>query len=514
MDNNLIVEMKNICKFFPGVRANCNVNLAVRKGEVHALLGENGAGKSTLMNVLYGLYAPTTGEIFYKNNKVDISSPRKAIEMGIGMVHQHFMLVPVLTVIENIVLGLKSKKSPLLDLKTAALEVSELAESLGMTIDPWEKVWRLSVGQQQKVEILKAIYRGAELLILDEPTSVLTPQEVTELFQLVRNLVENGCTIILISHKLKEIMSICDRITILRLGETVVTLNVSDTNPKEIAHYMMGHDLHALREKETVLSDGGDALEVSELECDNNKGLPALKKISFCLKKGEILGVCGVDGNGQNELVDAITGLTKATGGSIRLKGEDITNKHPREILNRHVSHIPEDRHKRSVILSMDLTENVMLMEYHRPVFSKGMFLKWPKLRSYADELIAEYKVKTPGRSELMKNLSGGNQQKIVLGREIKRDPDVLIAMNPSRGLDVGATEFVHDKLIETRNRGKSVLLISTELDEIMALSDRIAVIYGGEIVAVVSPEISVKEIGLLMAGETRHLEEIAQRTG
>ena len=505
-----ILKMKNICKYFPGVIANQNVDLEVIKGEVHALLGENGAGKTTLMNVLYGLYSPSAGEIYLNGQKVQIDSPKDAIRLGIGMVHQHFMLIPALTAVENVILGMKSAKSPRLDLQEAAVRFTSLAEQYGFDIGPWDKVSQLTVGQQQRLEILKALIRGADLLILDEPTAVLTPQEVDGLFVMIKKLADKGHTIILITHKLKEVMSICDRITVLRGGFVKATLIKEETNPEELSKLMVGRDIVKEYNKDSY-NPQNLVLELNKVECNNNRGLKALKGIDLQLRKGEILGICGVDGNGQTELVDCITGLTRVTDGKISLNGEDITNMHPRKILDKSVSHIPEDRHKRGVILAMNLVENIMLMDYYKPPYAKGIVLQWKKIENRVEKLISDFQVKTPSSQEIMSNLSGGNQQKVVLGREISRNPDLLIAMHPARGLDVGATEYVHKKIIEARNNEKAVLLISTELDEILALSDRIAVIYEGEIMGVVTPQIQLYELGLMMAGTKKNQDNEEQ---
>lgn len=500
-----LLEMKDICKFFSGVKANTNCNLSIEKGEVHALLGENGAGKSTLMNILYGLYSPTSGEIFWKGQKVEIKNPKEAIELGIGMVHQHFMLIPALTVIENVVLGMHSGKRGTLDLKKSAMEFQELAKKYNMEIDPWAEVEQLSVGQQQRLEILKALYRGADLLILDEPTAVLVPQEVDELFQMIRMLTAEGHTVIFISHKLNEVMTICNRITVLRTGYSITTINVKDTNSDELAKLMVGRDVSLAFDKKSA-NLGEVVLEVKNLECISNKGLKAVKGINLKLCGGEILGIAGVDGNGQSELIEAIVGLRKITQGNVLINGKDITNKSTREILEQKVGHIPEDRHKSGVVLSMNINENIMMMNYYKKPYAKGFRLNWNEIFSNADKIVKEYGVKTPDTYELMRNLSGGNQQKIVLGREISREPDLLIAMHPVRGLDIGATEYVHERLVEQRDKGKAVLLISGELDELISLSDRIAVMYEGEIMGIVdAKDVSIQELGLMMTGAKRY---------
>ncbi|WP_227764901.1 ABC transporter ATP-binding protein [Zhaonella formicivorans] len=495
------LQMKNIVKQFPGVRANDNVNFEVEAGEVHTLLGENGAGKSTLMSILYGLYQPTSGEIYLKGKRVEITSPKVAIELGIGMVHQHFMLIPALTVVENVILGMKSDKGAVLDLEGAAKKITALSRQYNMDIDPWAKVWQLSVGQQQRLEIIKALYRGADLLILDEPTAVLTPQEVEELFVMMRKLTQEGHTVIFISHKLDEIMTISQRVTVLRAGKSVATVNTKDTDKQELARLMVGRDVF-LRFDKKPCCPGQPVLEMQGVECLNNKGLKALKQLSLTVCAGEVLGIAGVDGNGQSELVETITGLRKVTAGTVKVNGQDVTNKPPREILEHKVAHIPEDRHKRGLVMGMSIKENVMLMSYYKKPFANGLFLDWKYIENFAEELVEQYNVKTPGIEVLAKNLSGGNQQKVILGREISREPNLLIAMHPTRGLDIGATEYVHKRIIQERDRGCGVLLVSTELEEILSLSDRIAVMYGGEIMGIVDAKnANIEELGLMMAG-------------
>lgn len=497
------LEMKRICKYFEGVRANYNVDFSVNRGEVHALLGENGAGKTTLMNILYGLYTATSGEIYLNGQKAEISSPLSAIKLGIGMVHQHFMLIPELTVIENVVLGLKGEKSPRLDLKTSARKLRQLAEQYHMEIDPFAKVWQLSVGQQQRVEILKALYRGAELLILDEPTAVLTPQEVDALFQMIDALKGQDKTVIFISHKLKEVIKICDRMTVLRLGEVVATVENGKTSEHALAAMMVGRAICTPANKRTQSPmDARAVLKLKDVACFNAKGVKALKGVNLQVCAGEILGICGVDGNGQSELVECITGLRKVVAGEIIINGSVVTNAKPSEILRKNVAHIPEDRLKSGIVIGMDLVENILLMNYDRDGFAKGELLDWVRINSYSEELLETYNVKTPGPHEMIENLSGGNQQKLVLGRELLRKPELLIAMHPVRGLDIGATEYIHDALLKERERGAAILLVSTELDELIALSDRVAVIYEGEIMGIVPPDIDISQLGLMMAGE------------
>jgi simple sugar transport system ATP-binding protein len=495
-----LLEMRKICKYFSGVRANHNINLEVTPGEVHALLGENGAGKTTLMNILYGLYAPTSGEIFWKGRKIEIKKPKDAIDLGIGMVHQHFMLIPALSVVENVVLGTKSGRRGLLNLDGAAKALVSLAGQYNMKIDPWAKVSRLTVGQQQRLEILKALYKGADLLILDEPTAVLTPQEVEELFLMIKKLSGENHTVIFISHKLNEILAVCERVTVLRHGETVKTMDTGDTDRQGLARLMVGRDVSMSVEKPPC-SPQKKVLEIRELCCLSGKGVRALNKVSFDLRGGEILGIAGVDGNGQRELVDAITGLCRVESGHVLINGHDITNRPPREILEYKVAHIPEDRHKRGIVLPMNVGENLILMNYYKEPVSKHKMLRRDVINSLQEKLLKKYQIKTPGSGEPIQNLSGGNQQKVVLARELSKSPDLLIAMYPMRGLDVGAAEYIRGRLLEERDRGCAVLLISTELEEIMSLSDRICVLYEGEIVGERAPGAGIHEIGLMMAG-------------
>jgi ABC-type uncharacterized transport system ATPase subunit len=499
------LQMKGISKQFPGVLANDNVNFEVEKGEVHTLLGENGAGKSTLMNILYGLYQQTSGEIYLKGQKVDISSPKAAIDLGIGMVHQHFMLIPALSVVENVILGMKPERGNVLDLEGAAEKIVALGKKYNMDIDPWAKVWQLSVGQQQRLEIIKALYRGADLLILDEPTAVLTPQEVEELFIIMRQLTSEGHTVIFISHKLNEVMTISQRVTVLRGGKSAATVNTKDTSKEELARLMVGRDVF-LRMDKKPCNPGETVLEVKGIECLNNKNLQALKNLSLEVKAGEILAIAGVDGNGQSELVESITGLRHVTKGQVFLNGKDMTNKPPRDILEEKVAHIPEDRHRRGLVMNMPIKENFMLMSYYKKPYSKGISLDWNYIETHSKELVEQFNVKCPNIEVQAKNLSGGNQQKVILGREIDREPNLLIAMHPVRGLDIGAMEYVHKRIIEERDRGAAVLLVSTELEEVLSLSDRIAVLYEGEIMGVIENDdnVNIEELGLMMAGSKK----------
>lgn len=498
-----VVEMRGITKVFPGVRANENVNFELRKGEIHVLLGENGAGKTTLMNILYGLYQPDEGEIYINGKKVNIKSPSDAISYGIGMVHQHFMLVHNFTVAENIVLGKEPKKFINMDIEKAVEDTRKIADAYGFKIDPNAVIEDISVGQQQKVEILKALYRGAEILILDEPTAVLTPQEIEELGVILKNLVKEGKSIILITHKLKEVMGMSDRVTIIRRGKVIDTVNTKDTNIEQLAELMVGRKVNLVVEKKPA-SPKEVIFKVEDLSALDHRGLPALKGVSFEVRAGEILGIAGVDGNGQTELLEVITGLRKSTSGKVTIKDKDITNKSPREIMESGVSNIPEDRHKRGLVLKYTLAENSILGIHRKQPFARGIMMDYTKIKEYARKLIEEFDVRTPNEDVAASSLSGGNQQKMVVAREIAKDPDLLIAAQPTRGLDVGAIEYIHKRLVEERDKGRGVLLVSLELDEVMALSDRIAVIYDGKIVGVLdAKEATENELGILMAGGT-----------
>lgn len=496
-----VIEMLNIRKVFGSFVANDNITLQVKKGEIHALLGENGAGKSTLMNVLFGLYQPDGGEIRVKGQPVKISNPNVANDLGIGMVHQHFMLVDTFTVTENIILGSEPTKGGKIDIKRAEQEVRELSERYGLAVDPTAKIADISVGMQQRVEILKTLYRGAEILIFDEPTAVLTPQEIQELIQIMRALVREGKSIILITHKLKEIMEVCDRVTVIRRGKGIGTLNVADTNPNELAALMVGREVHFKTDKRPA-QPGKEVLEIKDLVVKDARGVTVVDHLNLTVRAGEIVGIAGVDGNGQTELVEAITGLIKAESGSIKLNGQDIFNLPPRKITEAGIGHIPQDRHKHGLVLDFPIGENMVLQTYYKEPYSKKGILNFKAIYEKARQLIAEFDVRTPDEYTQARALSGGNQQKAIIGREVDRNPDLLIAAQPTRGLDVGAIEFIHKRLIEQRDQGKAVLLVSFELDEVMNVSDRIAVIYEGKIVAIVDPkETTEQELGLLMAG-------------
>ncbi|HAX68291.1 MAG TPA: ABC transporter ATP-binding protein [Anaerolineales bacterium] len=495
------LEMRNITKRFPGVLASDHVNFDVKSGEVHALLGENGAGKSTLMKILYGLYHPDEGEILLDGKPVTISSPTDSINLGIGMIHQHFMLVPTLTVAENVALGLPSSRGALTDLDRVSKRIIELANIYGLKIDPDAYVWQLSVGQQQRVEIIKALYRGAALLILDEPTAVLTPQEVDELFVIMRQMVKDGHALIFISHKLHEVVEICHRVTVLRNGRMIGTRPTSETTKQALANWMVGREVGFAPDRGTTTL-GEVRLSLADVKCGSDRGTPGLRGVSFDVRSGEILGIAGVSGNGQRELAESITGLRKVTSGKVYLEGQDITNLPPGEITERMLSYIPEERMRDGMIKDFSIAENMVLREHHKQPYSRYGFLNLRGIATHADELIAKFRVKTPSRETMAKNLSGGNIQKVVLAREISRNPRVILAAQPTRGLDIGATEYVREQLIEQRNQGAAVMLVSEDLDEILALSDRIAVIYEGQVMDIVQRENATPEkLGLLMAG-------------
>ncbi|MCM3594238.1 ABC transporter ATP-binding protein [Metabacillus idriensis] len=499
-----VIEMLGIRKEFPGIVANDNINLQVKKGEIHALLGENGAGKSTLMNVLFGLYQPEKGEIRVNGKKVNITNPNIANDLGIGMVHQHFMLVNNFSVTENIILGNEPVKTGKINLKDAEKQVKEISERYGLAVNPSAKISDISVGMQQRVEILKTLYRGAEILIFDEPTAVLTPQEIKELIGIMKTLIKEGKSIILITHKLKEIMEVCDRVTVIRKGEGIGTVNVPETNPNELAALMVGREvLFTTQKTEAVPAE--EVLKIQDLTVKDSRNVTVIDSLNLSVKAGEIVGIAGVDGNGQSELIEAITGLMNSESGSILLNGKDIRNQRPRQITEAGVGHIPQDRHKHGLVLDFPVGENMVLQTYYQKPYSKKGVLNFKAIYDKSEKLIKEFDVRTPSSSTLARALSGGNQQKAIIGREVDRDPDLLIAAQPTRGLDVGAIEFIHRRLIEQRDKGKAVLLISFELEEIMNVSDRIAVIYEGKIVAIVSPkETTEQELGLLMAGSSR----------
>lgn len=502
-----VIEMLNITKEFPGIVANDDITLQVEKGEIHALLGENGAGKSTLMNVLFGLYQPEKGKIRVKGKEVNITNPNIANDLGIGMVHQHFMLVDPLTVTENIILGKEPTKFGTINLKEASQEVKRISEQYGLQVDPNAKIADISVGMQQRVEILKTLYRGAEILIFDEPTAVLTPQEITELISIMKKLIAEGKSIILITHKLKEIMEVCDRVTVIRKGKGIGTVDVKDTNPDHLASLMVGREVVFKTEK-APSKPKQEILKIENLTVNDSRHVNAVNNLNLTVRAGEIVGIAGVDGNGQSELIEAITGLMHSQSGKIVLNDKDITNLKPRKVTESGIGHIPQDRHKHGLVLDYSMSENMVLQTYYQKPYSNMGVLNYKEIEKKAKELIAEYDVRTPSEKTLARALSGGNQQKAIIGREMDREPDLLIAAQPTRGLDVGAIEFIHKRLIEHRDQGKAVLLVSFELDEIMNVSDRIAVMYEGQVVAVVNPkETTEQELGLLMAGSKKQSE-------
>ncbi len=497
------IEMLNITKEFPGIVANDDVTIQVKKGTIHALLGENGAGKSTLMSILFGMYQPNKGKIKVKGEEVVINDPNVATRLGIGMVHQHFKLVDIFTVTENIVLGREDKtKFGTIKLKDAAKKIKALGEQYGLTVDPDAKIQDITVGMQQRVEILKMLYRDADILIFDEPTAVLTPQEIDELIEIMHNLKNEGKTIILITHKLKEIKKAADVCTVLRKGKVVDTVNVADVDEHEMAKLMVGRDVEfEVDKKDMPLGDV--VLEVKDLCVKNNRGLEAVKNISFDIRKGEILGIAGIDGNGQSELVYGLTGLAKVESGKVYLNGNDITDLSIKNHYEAGLSHVPEDRHKHGLILDFKLKENYIVHSYDKAPFSNHGILNMNEIDKYAERLTEEFDVRSgQGIETIARSMSGGNQQKAIIAREIDRSTDLLIVVQPTRGLDVGAIEYIHNRIIEERNKGKAILLVSFELDEILSLSDRIAVMFSGEITGFKNAkETNEHEIGILMAG-------------
>lgn len=498
-----VLEMKGITKGFPGVLACDHVDFDVRSHEIHALLGENGAGKTTLMNILYGLYQPDAGEILLNGRMVKISSPKDAIELGIGMVHQHFKLIQTLTVTENMVLGLRSSKRPLLDLDVAKKRIAELSKRYGLEVDSKAKLWQLSVGEQQRVEILKALYRGAKVLIMDEPTSVLTPQETEELMGTLRKMALDGLAVIpFVTHKLKEVMAISDRVTVMRRGKVVATVQTRDTDQKDLAMKMIGRLLSLETERPRTTPDRV-VLRIEGLRALNDRGLPALDAISLSIRKGEILGIAGVAGNGQPELAEVITGLRKVTAGNVAINGKDITNRAPRTIMDAGVAHVPERRIETGLVPQMSVRENLILTSYNDPSLSRGFILQRASIDEHVDKLIAEYGIMTPDREAEVRLLSGGNLQRLILAREItRRNLSLLVAVYPTRGLDIGATEFIRNTLASLKEKGLSILLISEDLDEILSLSDTVAVIYKGRIMGILpAKEAKADQIGLMMAG-------------
>lgn len=502
INQDIALELKGITKLFPGVVANDSISFQLKRGEIHALLGENGAGKSTLMSIVFGLYQPDEGEIYVNGKRELIDSPNKAIELGIGMVHQHFKLVEPFTVTENIILGMEPKKGLKVDIKGGSKKVKELSEQYKLDVDPMATIESISVGMQQRVEIIKTLYRGADILIFDEPTAVLTPQEISELLEIMKRLVAEGKSIILITHKLKEIMEIADTCTIIRRGKVIESVEVAKTNPQELAEKMVGKTVNFKTEKQ-VSNPEDVLLEVKDLIVAGANGNNAVNKLSFSVRAGEIVGIAGVDGNGQSELIEAITGLHNIRSGEILLKGKSITNQSPRFISESGVSHIPQDRHKHGLVLDFTVSENTILNTYYQSDINKHGFINMKAMDDMATRLVEEFDIRTSGIDTTVRSMSGGNQQKIIIAREIDKNPQVMIAAQPTRGLDVGAIEFVHQQLIAQRNQGKAVLLVSFELDEILNVADRIIVLFGGRIVGETTPETTTdRELGLMMAGK------------
>ena len=508
IDQNVVaVQMTDIVKKFGNFVANDHINLTVYKGEVHAILGENGAGKSTLMNILYGLYKPTSGSISIFGSPVHIENPRHATRLGIGMVHQHFMLVEPFTVTENIILGMEPNKNGItVDIKKARKEVLTLSERYGMHVDPDAKIEDISVGMQQRVEILKVLYRGANILILDEPTASLTPQEIEELINIIHNLTADGKTVLLITHKLKEIKASADRCTIIRQGKYIGTVDVNAVSEHDLASMMVGREVQFVVDKKPI-KPGEVIIDIQDLHAKDYRGVEVLKGLNLQVRRGEIVGLAGVDGNGQTELVEILTGLRKGESGKVIIGGRDLFNADAHTLFDNGVSSIPADRQKHGLVLDYSVAYNLVLQNYECPPFSKHGILKKDAIRQHATELVDKFDIRgADGGNKEVGKLSGGNQQKVIIAREITNDKDLLIAVNPTRGLDVGAIEFVHRYIVEQRNKNKAVLLVSFELDEIMSLSDRIEVIYSGNIVgSVPGDQADEKVLGLMMAGGSKH---------
>lgn len=506
MNDEYVVEMRGITKIFNNVKANDNVNFSLRKASIHGLLGENGAGKTTLMNILYGLYQQEEGEIFINGRKEDISSPLKAISLGIGMVHQHFMLARPLSVTENVMLGKKSRRGFLLDTKETAKELRELSGQFQMNIDPDAKIWQLSVGEQQRVEILTAIYMGAEILILDEPTAVLTPQETETFFDTLRKMREAGKSIILITHKLEEIISIVDEVTVLRDGKEVGSRLIDGSVTKDdLCRMMVGRDV-LFNFPPVEKAPGKVKLSVEHVSAKNDKDLFALEDFSLNIKQGEIVGLAGVDGNGQKELCEILTGLRPLEEGTLLLDGQNITNRNPDFYIKKHISHIPEDRHTTGLALNWNLKNNLIIKQLGKGPYTQNGFILEKRIEKNWERARDDYQIKAIDGDELARSLSGGNQQKLILARELSLDPDVLIANQPTRGLDIGAAEYVRQQILNARNKGAAVLLVSADLEEILQLSDRIAVIYDGKIMGILPRGADIMTIGALMMGKSQEV--------
>lgn len=503
-----VLKVENLSKIFPKVVANDNISFDLKKGEIVAILGENGAGKSTLMNCLYGIYHPTKGDIYIKGEKVKLTKIEDAEALGIGMVHQHFMLVEELTVAENVILGRKTGKTPYLDLKKVEKAVKKLSDRYNFGLDPKSKIKDLSVGTRQRVEILKMLYRNADILILDEATAVLTPQETVELFKTLKNFVNEGKSVLMITHKLEEVMELADRVVVLIDGKMAGIVNRVDTNPRKLANMMVGRDVLMDFNIKPVEHDEFK-LQVKNLVVKDNHGLERIKNLSFEIKKGEILGVAGVDGNGQAELAEALTGLMKIDSGEIVIGDEVFKHIKPKKIYENGISHIPQDRHERGLVLDMSVNENLALEGIAHSPFSKKGIIDFKYLRSHGKAMVHDYNIKCYDGDCPTKELSGGNQQKVIVAREIDRKPEIIIAVQPTRGLDIGATEFVRNKLLEEKQRGAAVLLISTELEEILMVSNRIAVIHEGEFMGIIdNKNVDILELGLMMTGMRRNKDE------
>lgn len=512
MNEEKIIQFKGITKEFPGVLANDDVSLDIKKGEIHAIIGENGAGKSTLMKILYGLEKPTSGELFFEGKPVEINSPTDAIELGIGMVHQHFMLIPSFTVAENIVLGTEPRKNKIfMDFEEAVEITKKLSDTYGLEVDPYLKVESVSIGIRQRIEILKVLYKGADILILDEPTAVLTPHETEELFRVIKKLVEElGKTVIIITHKLQEVLSLSDRVSVMRQGKMVGTVKTKDTDEHMLAEMMVGKEiLFDKLDKKAIL--GEELLRVKDIKARDNRGLLALKGIDFYIRRGEVLGIAGVEGNGQSELVEVLTGLRQLEDGIIYINEEKIIPKNPKHMRDLGIAHVPEDRLGVGLSEDATLTENMMMGIQYREEYAKhGIHLNKEKIRNRTNKLIKDYDIRTPSQDVRLSNLSGGNMQKVVIAREFAFNTPILIISQPTRGVDIGAIEFIHSQIIEKRNEGCGILLVSAELDEIFRLSDRIITIYEGEITGEFrKDEITKREIGLYMTG--KHKDEVGR---
>ncbi len=507
-DADPLIRMEGITKRFPGVLANDSVDFSVQEGEIHALVGENGAGKTTLMKILYGIYSGDVGQIYFEDEPVKIENPKDANNLGIGMVHQHFMLVPPLSVVDNITLGSEIAHRGILDREEGKKRIQNLANDIGFEIDPEAKIEDLSVGVRQRIEILKVLFREAEVLILDEPTAVLTPQEVESLYEILNNLLEQGKTIIFITHKLNEVMDIADRVTVMRDGKEVGTKEIENTSKKELANMMVGREVLLRVEKEEP-ELGEELIRAENLTVTNNEGVELVSDVSFSVREGEVFGIAGVQGNGQTELIESLTGIDEFSSGTVEVQNSDLTNADGQKIRKEGVGHIPEDRLDRGMITDFTVTENFVLGYHTFKRYSSRLFMKLKDMDEHAKEAVEEFDIKTPSTKTLAESLSGGNQQKLIVARELSQQPKLLIAAQPTRGIDVGAIEFVHERLMEERAKGKGLLLVSSELDEIISLSDRIAVIYEGEFIGMFdADETSKEELGIYMTGSERQDKE------